>query len=288
MNCPKCGAVAATGAEECAACGIIFSRWREIPLRPSLSSTPLPPPETQRIPVPFIVVGAILFVLLGIIWTTHRHSASAQKNDLDATLDEINNKGEAERQRLRNESWKASVAAAHDRAVAAKASESQARALPPTITEADVRRLIEQDAVFLDNATVSVPKVFAASNYSNVAKQYPALQLAKNEALIEFDPPFEPGTRTVEGLVEVRVPPTAFYKAMIRDRGESWEIDVGKRKIDTLTVVTADDFKLDVTFTFTYQQAVGNALHPDGNSQRGEAQLTRGADGWRVDSVKRQ
>jgi hypothetical protein len=275
------------GAEECAACGIIFGRWREVPMRSSLSSTPLPAPEPRRIPLPFIIVGAILFVLFGIIWTTHRHSASAQKNDLDATLDEINNKGEAERERLRNESWKATAAARHDRAVAAKAAASQGLALPPTITEADVRRLIEGDALFQDNATVSVPKVFEASNYSNVAKQYPAIQLAKNEALIEFDPPFEPARRTVEGLVEVKVPPTAFYKAMIRDRGDSWEIDVGKRKIDTLTVVTADDFKLAVTFTFTYEQAVGNALRPDGNSQRGDAQLTRGAEGWRVDSVRR-
>jgi len=287
MNCPKCGAVAATGAEDCAACGIIFSRWRERPLRPSPSSTPLPAPEHQRIPVPFIVVGAILFVLLGIIWTTHRHSASAQRN-LDATLDEINNKGEAERERLRNEAWKASTAAAHDRAVAAKVAASQARALPPTITEADVRRLIEQDALFQNDVTVSVPKVFEASNYANVAKQYPAFPLAKNEALIEFDPPFEPGTRSAEGPVQVKVPPAAFYKAMIHDRGESWEIDVGKRKIDALTVVTADDFKLDVTFTFNYEQAVGNALHPDGKSQRGEAQLSRGPDGWRVDSVARQ
>src|SRR5205085_12581639 len=114
----------------------------------------------------------------------------------------------------------------------------------------------------------SIPKAFEASNYSNVGKQYPALQLAKNEALIEFDPPFEPGRRTVEGLVQVRVPPTAFYKAMIRDRGDSWEIDVGKRKIDALTVVTADDFKLAVTFTFTYEQPVGNALPPDGHSPR--------------------
>jgi hypothetical protein len=288
MNCPKCGAVAATGAEECAACGIIFSRWREIPLRPSLSSTPIPAPEPQRIPLPFIIAGAILFVLIGIMWTTHRHSASAQKNDLDATLDEINNKGAAERERLRNESWKASVAAAHDRAVAAKAAAGQARALPPTITEADVRRLVEQEMLFQDNVTVSVPKVFEASNYSNVGKQYPAIQLAKNEALIEFDPPFEPGTRTVEGVVQVKVPPAAFYKAMIRDRGDTWEIDVGKRKIDALTVLTADDFKLDMTFTFTYEQAVGNALHPDGNSQRGEAKLTRGPDGWHVDSVTRQ
>ena len=284
MNCPKCGAVAAAGAEECPACGIVFSRWRERPQRPSLSSTPLPPAEPQRIPTVFIVVGAIVFVLFGIIWTARRHAAAAsQKNNLDSTLDEINNKGEAERERLRNEAAKADAAAAHDRAVAAKAAQSIP--FPSTITEAEVRSLIEQNALFQDIVTVSVPKVFEANNYGNVTKQYPAFLAAKNEALIEFDPPFEPGKHSVEGPVQVKVPPTAYYKAMIRDRGDTWEIDVGKRKLDALTVVTADDFKLTVRFTITYEQAVGNVLHPDGNQQHGEALLTRGPSGWRVDSV---
>lgn len=286
MNCPKCGAVADDGAEECAGCGIVFSRWRDRPLRPSLTNTPLPAPE-QRVPASLIIAGVIVFVVIGIVWTAHRRAARAsQKDDLTAQLDEINNKGQAERDRIRNEATKGYQAAEHDRAVAAEAAAKAARQLPPTITEADLRTLIEQDAFFQESVVAPVPKVFDGREYASVARRYPALINAVREELVEFDPPFDPkAPRTTDAQIQVHVPSAALYKvAGINDRGDTYEIDLGRRRLDTLTIESAGDFKIETGLTFTYEHPVGKALLPDVKA-RGHASLTRGANGWRVDSL---
>jgi len=294
VNCPKCGVATAAGAEECAACGIVFSRWRERPLRPSLSDTPLPavpppPVEQQRVPMPLIIAGAIVFIVIGVIWTAHRRSVRASgKDDMTAMLDDINTKGQVERDRIRNEVETGYRAAEHDQAVAAAAAAKAARQLPPTITEAALRELIEQDAFFQESVVTLVPKVFDARNYASVVRQYPAIPGALREQLIEVDPPFDPKVRRpTDAQIEVHVPSTAFYKvAMIRDRGDSYEIDVGRR-LDTLTIESAGDFKIEAAFLYTYEHPVGATLLPDVKT-RGHVSLTRGADGWRVDSLTHQ
>ncbi len=290
MNCPKCGVVAAAGAEECAACGVVFSRWRERPLRPSLSNTPLPsappaPVEQQRIPAPLIIAGVIVFVVVGLLWTAHRRAARASEpGDVTAMLDDINNKGQAERDRRRNEAAKGLRAEEHERAQAAAAAAKAASQLPPTITEADVRALIERDAFFQENVLMSVPKAFDAPQYPSVAQKYPALPGALHEELIEFEPPFDPKFPHVNPQqIQVHVPSTAFYKvAMINDRADTYEIDVGRRRLDALTVESAGDFKIEAGFSYTYEHAVGKALLPQ-MKRSGHASLTRGAEGWRID-----
>ena len=289
MNCPKCGVVAAAGAEECGACGIVFSRWRDRPVRPSLTNTPLPAPE-QRVPASLIIAGVIVFVIIGLVWTAHRRAARAsEKNgDMTALLDDINNKGQAERERIRNEAQKGYRAAEHDQAVAAAAAAKIARQLPPTITEADLRALIEQDAFFQDNVTASVPKAFTAGDYSSVARQYPALPGALKEELIEFDPPFDPKARPTDTYIQGHVPSMALYNvAAANDRGDTYEFDVGRRRLDTLTIHSAGDFKIEAAFSYTYEHPAGRALLP-GVKAYGHASLTRGASGWRVDSVTHQ
>jgi hypothetical protein len=234
--------------------------------------------------MPLLIAGAIVFVLLGIVWTAHRHSARANaKSDLDGLLNDINNKGQAGRDHLRE----ASIAARHDQAVAAAAAAKSLRALPPTLTEADLRALIEADGLFHENVTVRVPKYFDSRDYASVAKTYPALGPAKREGLVEFDPPFD-GVHPTDEPIEVKTPSMALYKVeMVSDRGDTYEIDVGKRTLDTVTVQTVTDFKVEAAFTFTYEHEVGNALKPDGYAKTGHASLARGADGWRLDSITR-
>jgi len=53
MECPKCGHVQPDKSEECARCGIIFSKWRERNERQksaSIKTTPLTPPPVYRQP----------------------------------------------------------------------------------------------------------------------------------------------------------------------------------------------------------------------------------------------
>ena len=292
MNCPKCGVVAAAGAEECGACGIVFSRWRERPLRPSLSNTPLPsvappPVQQQSVPAALIIAGAIVFIIIGIGWTAHRRAARAnEKGDLTAMLDDINNKGQVERNRIRREAEQGYRASEHDQAVAAAAAAKAARQLPPTITEAELRALIERDALFQDNVVAPVPKAFDARDYSSIEREYPAFDGALREQLIELDPPYNPANRRGdEGRISVKIPPAALYNvAGVNDRGDTNEIDVGRRRIETLTIQGAGDFKIETAFTYTYEHPVGKALFPHVRPY-GHASLTRGADGWRVDSV---
>ncbi|HEY2323197.1 MAG TPA: hypothetical protein VGJ82_10090 [Thermoanaerobaculia bacterium] len=285
MNCPKCGVVAAAGAEECAACGIVFSRWRERPLRTS------PPPVEghQRIPTPLIIAGAIVFILIGLIWTAHRRSARAsEKSDMSAMLDDINNKGKAERDRLRDEAEKGYRAAQHDQAVASAAAANAARQLPPTITEADLRTLIEQDVFFQEHVLVSVPKSFSSREYASVARQYPALTGAIREGLIEFDPPFDPkAPGRTDRQIYVHVPPLALYKVpTINDRPDTYELDLGRRRLADVTIENAADFAIAAAFTYDYEQSVGSALLDV--KRVGHASLKRAADGWRLDSLTHQ
>lgn len=283
MNCPKCRAVVSAGASECSACGIIFSRWLDRPVRPSLSTTPVPPPiadEPLVIPKPAIIAGVILFIFIGILWTSHRHAVRASENG-SVSLD---HNGQAERNRLGEEAWKASQDAAHDRAVAAKKS---MHTLPSTLTEDDLRALIEADPMFQDNILVSVPKYFDANAYRTVSDKYPALASAKSEGLIEFDPPFDPNNRrSTDGFVEVKIPSMAYYNVeMIRDRGDTYEIDLGKRKLDTVTLESATDVKVKVAIAVSLEHEVAAKLG-HGTSTTLHAYLSRGADGWRLDSIK--
>lgn len=279
MKCPECGVTTPPGSEECSACGIIFSRWVNHPIRPSLSATPLPPPaasEPRSIPKPLLIAGVIVFVVIGIFWTSHRRAARATQNGA-VSLDDINNSGEAGRERARQDAAKA-------------AGGSSTPALPPTLTEQGLRALIEADPLFQDNLLVSVPKSFDAADFRAVAAKYPSLASANAEGLIEFDPPFDPkNRRPSDGYVEVKVPSVALYKVeTIRDRDDTYEIDLGKRALDTVTVKSATDSKVEAAFTFTYEHEIGNTLKPDGSSRKGQASLTRGENGWQLDSVKRK
>jgi hypothetical protein len=296
MKCPKCGAGVVDGAEECQACGIVFSRWRERPQRPTFDAVSVPPPVSapaeQRTPTLLVIGGIVVFMFFGLLWTMHRRAARDEKphDDLTPMLDEINQSHKSQRDRLSDEAASAARAEAHDQALQAAAAAKAGKALPPGLTEEGVRALVEQDAFFQVSAVANVPKEFTIRDYERVRSKYPALVPAANEQLIEFDPPFNvkrppdpaPG---MNQSFEVRIPSAAYYKvAMIRDRDAEYEIDVGLRRIDKLTIDAADDFKIDASFTFTYEHPVGIVLKVD-HSRSGHATLRRGASGWRVDAI---
>src|SRR6266566_1041515 len=68
MNCPKCGAATAAGAEECVSCGVVFSRWLARGERPpTLPGTSPTPPLERTIPKSVVIAGVVVFFALGMI-----------------------------------------------------------------------------------------------------------------------------------------------------------------------------------------------------------------------------
>lgn len=107
MDCPKCSTPQADDHVECASCGIVFARWREIQDRARLASTPSPMMTGSErasgltIPLPVIFVVLVAIFTLGTAWTVHSKRARASSTgSMDNLLNEINQKGIETRRNL--------------------------------------------------------------------------------------------------------------------------------------------------------------------------------------------
>ena len=89
MLCPKCGATQADDRADCASCGIVFARWK--PREQRLVAPAPATPEKQPIPLPFIVAGAVLLILAGLVWNKHRQAVRASQPSTDEMINALNN-----------------------------------------------------------------------------------------------------------------------------------------------------------------------------------------------------
>jgi hypothetical protein len=285
MNCPKCGAAQQASREECASCGVIFSRWQPRTTRPGQVPNPVDVDESSTgIPTWAVVAGVVLFVVFGL-WWTKRHNEKVANANLqaagDAQLDEINQKGNQARARLAQE------AANAQRLESERASRPrQAAPLPSDLDENAVRMMIQNCSHFQERVTVKIPKTFDRNQYRFVNHSYPAFLAAESEHLIEFDPPLHPAPGSlpdsgpVSDTINVRIVPFAYSKVEVIDAGETYEFGLGRRVLENFSYLEPQsDSAVIAGFKWKYEQTSGNALGPE-SSHDGGADLKRTGSGW--------
>jgi len=283
MECPKCGANQDAGREECSACGIVFARWQ--PRRPTLSTTPVEPAApSSSIPVPLIIVGAFILVVVGLMWTRHHQAARANVNP-DDILNEINNKGSNLRRQLREE--QAAIHRAQARA--AMTANAITPKLPADLDEAQIAGLIQSCSYFSDRVTVDIPKKFQVNIYRFTLDRYPALPVAEAEHLIEFDPPtfssssasrYLPNPAYPGDTVNVKVVPYAYSKVDVSEGDDVYHFGLGRRRIEITRTTPTSESAVNVGFTWGFDNNAGASLAPEREDRNGAAEIQKTASGW--------
>ena len=86
MKCPNCAAVAGDGASECPACGLVFSKWKELEVRrkleasAALSAVDVPSARTPNLWTGRIVAGILVAAwLIGLSFYYRRRMAEVKR-----------------------------------------------------------------------------------------------------------------------------------------------------------------------------------------------------------------
>lgn len=293
MDCPKCGANQDAGREECSACGIVFARWQPRQVRrPTLSSTPVEPPApSSSVPVPLVIVGAVILVIVGLMWTSHHQAARAKVNP-DDILNEINNKGSNLRRQLREEQ----VAIQRAQARASMTANAITPKLPSDLDETQIAGLIESCSYFSDRITVDVPKKFQVNTYGFTLHDYPALPMAAVEHLIEFDPPsfnpsnaarYAPNPAYPGDWVTVKIVPYAYSKVDVSEGDNVYHFGLGRRRISITRATPTSESAVNVGFTWGFDNNAGASLAPEREDRSGAAEIQKTVSGWSVMKIWR-
>ncbi|HVT42764.1 MAG TPA: hypothetical protein VMT00_00060 [Thermoanaerobaculia bacterium] len=296
MNCPKCDAHQPDDAEECSSCGIIFARWRasvERPLPPAAFHDSAAGATTTIPIVPIIAV--VLVVLVGLGWTMKRRSARATTSPgaaLDAQLNEINNAGLKDRQRLEEESARARRAAYQKEASSLAAS---VVTFPEGLSSAQARSMIESCSAFQEQTTLTLPKTFSAHLYRFTLDRYPALFPAARDLLVEFQPPLPsiytsgrsspPNFAAHSETINVSLTSMGQLKMRTNDLGDEIEIVLGPRQVVSVDSSQSSVHTAGVAFKWSYGDDVADTFQPPESEQRGSANFAKHGRNWQITQV---
>ena len=259
MICPRCGASDQQG-DECRACGIVFARWRPREAKPPAPPRPPAAAPAARPPVNYRLAGiavAAVIVIIGVIWAATTGPDGA---DTQAT----GSGGDASR----------------------PGTEIGTSADANEISDDQIKALIEECAFFQERLTVTLPKSVSAGL---MRLEDPRLTLAANMGIVEFDPPFDaadasrylPNPASPGQPSEVRLGPNAPADA-ISDLGDSFELDLGRRRVEALSGVQRSADKIGLFYRWTIEQPDLRYFAPDHDDFMGGAELRRTADGWKA------
>jgi len=287
LECPKCGAAREPGREECSSCGIIFARWQGRAPRPTQPQvTPLPAEVAKPLPLWVIVVAATALVVFGALWIRHRRAAP-QLTDTDI-LNEINNRGQQQRDRLKQE--RNSARAAQMRETMARTPRTAAASVtagyPPGLSESSVRTMIEECGFFQERRSFDIPRRFARNESGSVMNRFPALGAAMRAQLVDFDPPLgpPPDPATPNDPITVRITPAAYSELEVMDRGgDTIQLGTGRRRLDSVWMTsTPSDVRATVAFTWNYEMSAGTKVAGDAADRSGTADFTKTDGGWKL------
>jgi hypothetical protein len=259
VECPKCAAVQPDNGVECTACGVVFARFREAQERAFLSRNTssqqmaTPPVELERtIPKGAVIVALLVFLVFGIVWTARRRDTRVNANEAaTAMLDEINQKGLKQRQRLAAEGGERSAAAQR----AGSWEAPVAKGTPPVgFTEADAAAVLNQCAGFNTSEQVLLPKFIGDYTGNSSDELYPALPIAKRDKLVEVKP--DPAN----GRWVVTIPDTAHFRMTIKEDANHHIIPLGRRRVTSVTNLTGTADSAEAKFEFGYEQRVAAEL----------------------------
>lgn len=270
MVCPKCGTVQADGRQECSKCGIFFARWRPR----TQTTTPLPPePDVNRVPVSIVAVIAVVLILLGFAWTKHHRDARTAAPTMDNMLDSINNqqlsKARERQARLTAEAERRA------QATSPRLDPSQP-IIAPGLDAGMARGIIEQCSYFNQRIVVALPKSFSASLWQWNTEHYPALAAAISYHLVEVD----------RGST-VTVKLTAPAVLIAPETADEYHLDLGRRRVETVTASEVRDTYVNVTITWSFENPEGASLAPERGERAGTAELVRLGNAWSLRRVSR-
>lgn len=266
MNCPQCGAASQEGRDECPACGIVFARWRPRERKP-------PPPAEKRrtssadarLKYWVAVPVASMLVLFAVMWAA------------------------AVRQRDRHLLAQASRAAVE---AGGQAEGDTAAAAAGAPAEEEIREQIEACSYFQDDLTVTLPKTVSPGLMRLTAESSPGVVLAANMGLIEFDPPFDASQAarylpdpTRPGQTSVVTLGTAAAGLPIFDAGNEYRMELGRRRVETITNIYRSPSKVTAVYRWTVGAPELVNFAPDHQFRTGGADFANTAEGWVVTSV---
>ena len=253
-TCPKCGASDQRGTE-CGACGLIFARWRPRDAKPAapppVAATPAKPPFNVLVVVPL----AAVVLLVGVLWASSRVRSEGEEVETPA---------------------ESAVVAPEPKAVRAKEG---------TLSDAEIRELIEECDYFQEHLTVTLPKT-VQSNLMRL--EDPRLRLAVNMGLLELDPGFDadaaarhlPNPANPGRTSTLRLGPNAT--SAISDFGDSFQIDLGRRRVEQISGVQRSAEKIGLFYRWTIDDPKLISFAPDHQELGGGAELRRSGARWKA------
>lgn len=258
-TCPRCGAPDQRGTE-CGACGIVFARWRPREARPATprpaAATPAKPPFNVLVVVPL----AAVILLVGVLWASSRMRSEASESG-------------------------AAVEGAAVESAAVASEPRGVRGSEAALSDADIRELIERCDYFQERLTVTLPK----SVSSNLMRlEDPRLRLAVNMGLLELDPGFDadaasrhiPDPSNPGRSSTLRLGPNAT--SAISDFGDSFQIDLGRRRVEQISGVQRSPDKIGLFYRWTVEEPKLLYFAPDHQELGGGAELRRSGARWKA------
>jgi len=273
VDCPKCGVAQDDGRVDCISCGIVFARFREAQERAqsrrvTQNNVAISPSEGIAVSR-WIIFGFVLFLIVfGALWTRSRRNARANRDlrkEGMAQLNEINQKGMKERERLQKEQESAQNMAA------AMAETPKPVRRPVGLDESGAKNLIEQCFGFTERATIKLPTSYGAYSVSAYEETYPALAAAFEKRVVERtgnDPKLWPG-------------PGAGGLNMM-DHGQEYEIPLGMRRVQEITLLVGGIDHAEAKFRWMYEGRVAAEMLLTGETYTGVAVFINNGGAWRV------
>lgn len=279
VQCPKCGAQQSAGGAECVSCGVVFARFRESQERAALArksvSQPMPVADetTTSVPRPFVIVALVIFVAFGVVWTAKRRQARAKYDAASAgaaMLDEINNKGLKERQRLENEAQRARELRNSGGFPATSPAPPKR---PAGFGEYEAKRALEKCAAFTEPQTVRIPKSYPQYSRDYYVAEYPVLAAAEKDKVVQVE--------AVDGVHRLSL--GSYSRMNFTETADHYVFNLGRRRITNVRELTGSADEAEVRFDFVYTSSVtAETLLAPTEHFYGFAYFVRQGGEWRV------
>lgn len=281
MQCPKCGVEQSAGGAECVSCGVVFARFREAQERATLArksvSQPIPVADetTTAVPRTLVIAALVIFIGFGILWTAKRRQARAKFDAASAgsaMLDEINNRGLKERQRLENEAQR--VRAMRETG-GFPATSPAAPKRPPGFGEREAKLALEKCTGFTQSQTARIPKTYPQFSRDYYLGEYPALAAAEQEKVVHVE--------AVDGVHRLSIDSYTHSRMNISETDDHYIFDLGRRRVLTIHDLTGSADEASVRFIYTYgNRTNAETLLTSTETFSGTAFFVRQGGEWRA------
>jgi hypothetical protein len=155
-----------------------------------------------------------------------------------------------------------------------------------------IRQQIESCSFFQEDLTLTLPKSVSPGLMRLSAESYPGLVLAANMGLVAFDPPFDASNAarylpdpTRPGQASVVTLTGASAGLPIYDSGDVYRMDLGRRRIETITNLHRSGNQLTAVYRWTVEPEALINFAPESQFRQGGATFVLSGGEWSMKSV---